>query len=107
MSRPCALCQRNVTTVYPDLNHIGFLHDRFAASSELVDIEQQQDLKLLRDLMSSTVGRHLAGSLAMEMNGIKELLRRAREIRGLKGVLSTVRVLRLAIEVRHVVSVTI
>ena len=107
MSRPCALCQQNVTTVYPDLNHIGFLHDRFAALSELVDIEQQQDLKLLRDLMSSTVGRHLAGSLAMEMNGIKELLRRAQEIRGLKGVLSTVRVLHLAIEVRHVVSVTI
>ena len=53
------------------------------------------------------MGHHLAGSLAMEMNGIKELLRRAREIRGLKGVLSTVRVLRLAIEVRHVVSVTI
>lgn len=88
MSRSCALCQRLFNP-----EHLGHIRLHLATSLE------QQDLELLQILMNSTTGRPLEGSLAMEVNGIKVLLRGARNSGGLEGVLLFVKALRTQIEV--------
>lgn len=93
MSSPCALCQRLF-----DPEHLDHIHLHRAASLE------QQDSELLQTLMSSTTGRRLHGSLAVEVNTIKVLLREARNTGGFAGVLLFVRALRLQIEVSSFVS---
>lgn len=68
---------------------------------KLAIIEQQtRDLELLQRLIDTTTrAGHLAGPLALEVSGMRELLRRAREQRGFEGVLLIMRIMRSAIEV--------
>lgn len=93
-SRPCALCRQNVGTGCPENVH------------ELMNSGQRRlGRELLQNLISCTIRRRLEGSLAIEMNDMKELLRRARQTWGFDGVLATVTLFRSPIEVRQFVPV--